>query len=229
MLAGIEETYPGVTIGYRAHFPEIEVKVFAKQKTRTEAQSLADAATREVRNRLAELVYGEGPNETYAAAVARVLRGHALTLAIAKSCTGELVDHMITSVPGSSEFLIFDAVVYSNASKSKLLGVDPELIRAHGAVSAECAGALASGALRAAGSDIAVSITGIAGPGGGTDTKPVGLVYVGVATKGGVDVVEKRFNGDRGRVQTLAAYTALKLVTDAARKLDRMREAATPG
>ena len=219
MLSGVEQSFPGVTIGYRAHFPEIEVKVFAKHKSRAEAQSLADAATREVRQRLSDLVYGEGPNETFAAAVARVVRGHGLTLALAESCTGGLVGHMLTRIPGSSEFLIFDAVVYSNASKSKLLGVDPELIRAHGAVSAECASALAEGALRAAESDIAVSITGIAGPTGGSDTKPVGLVYVGIATKAGVEVVEKRFGGDRGRVQTLAAYTALKLVTDTARKL----------
>jgi nicotinamide-nucleotide amidase len=227
-LAGVEQAYPGVTIGYRAHFPEIEVKVFARHKSRIEAQTLADAATREVRQRLSEYVYGEGANETFAAAVARVLRGHGLTLALAESCTGGLVGHMLTSVPGSSEFLILDAVVYSNASKSKLLGVDPELIRAHGAVSAECAGALAAGALRAADSDIAVSITGIAGPTGGTENKPVGLVYVGIATRTSIDVVEKRFSGDRGRVQTLAAYTALKLVTDTARRLGCARAEAPP-
>ena len=219
MLGGVEEAFPGVVIGYRAHFPEIEVKVFARGKNRTDAQSLADAATREVRQRLSEYVYGEGKDDSFASAVARVLRGHGLTLAIAESCTGGLVGHMLTSVPGSSEFLLFDAVVYSNASKSAVLGVDPELIRAHGAVSAECAAALADGARRVVGSDLAVSITGIAGPTGGTDTKPVGLVYVGLATAHGTDVKERKFVGDRHRVQTLAAYSALKLVTEAARRL----------
>ncbi len=219
LLSGIEGTFPGVTIGYRAHFPEIEVKIFAKGKSRADAQSQADAATREVRTRLGDLVYGEGATETFAAAFARTLRGLGLTLAVAESCTGGLVGHMITSVPGSSEFLILDAVVYSNASKSTLLGVDPELIRAHGAVSAECADALAKGAMRVAASDLAVAITGIAGPGGATDDKPVGLVYLAVSSARGTEVVEKRFGGDRHRVQTLAAYTALRLVETTARAI----------
>jgi len=218
MLAGVEESFPGVTIGYRAHFPEIEVKVFAKAKNKTEAQALADTATRDVRQRLGDLIYGEGAGESFPAAVARVLRNSGKKLAIAESCTGGLVSQMLTTIPGSSEFMLLDAVTYSNASKSTVLGVDPELIRAHGAVSVECATAMAEGVRRISGADIAISITGIAGPTGGTDHKPVGLVYVGITTAEGTTVKERNFPGDRGRVQTLAAYTALKLVIEAARR-----------
>jgi len=223
LLAGVEEAFPGVTIGYRAHFPEIEVKVHARAKNRTEAQSLAELAAREVRQRLGNAIYGEGASDSYPAAVGRALRQRGLTLSLAESCTGGLVGQMLTSIAGSSEFLLLDAVVYSNTSKSNVLGVDPELVRAHVAVSAECATAMAEGVRRVAGSDIAVSITGIAGPTGGTELKPVGLVYFGLATPLGVEVRERKFHGDRGRVQTLAAWTALAWVLEAARSLPEQK------
>lgn len=219
LLAGVEEQFPGVTIGYRAHFPEIEVKVHARAKNKPEAQQLADAATREVRTRIGEFVYGEGATDSFPAAVGRALRQRGLTLSIAESCTGGMVSQMLTSIAGSSEFLLLDTVVYSNTAKSTVLGVDPELIRAHGAVSAECASAMAEGVRRVAGSDLSVSITGIAGPAGGSDLKPVGLVYFAVATRDGATVHERKLGGDRGRVQTLAAWTALRLVLETAKTL----------
>jgi nicotinamide-nucleotide amidase len=223
MLAGVEAAHPGVTIGYRVHFPEIEVKVFAKAGNRAEAQLLADGATRDVRQRLGELVYAEGASETFAGTIARTLRSLGVTLAIAESCTGGLVGHMLTAVPGTSEFLFLDAVVYANHAKTAVLGVDPELLRAYGAVSSECAVAMAEGVRRVAGSDVAVSITGVAGPGGGSDSKPVGLVFIGVASSRGASVQELRFGGDRTRVQQLAAYAALKAVVDEARALLALR------
>ena len=219
ILDGVEAQFPGVTLGYRAHFPEIEVKVFARARERAEAQSLADAAAREVRARLGDLVYGEGREETLASTVFRVLRKGKLTLSIAESCTGGRVASMITALPGSSEVLLFDGVVYSNAAKTQVLGVDEELLRAHGAVSSECATAMADGARRLTGSDLAVSITGVAGPTGGTDRKPVGLVFFAVAGPQGTIVKERQLAGDRNRVQTLASWYALKLVLDAARGL----------
>jgi nicotinamide-nucleotide amidase len=226
LLDGVEAAFPGVTIGYRAHFPEIEVKVFARAAAhpglegasrRAEAQALADAATREVQRRLGPVVYAEGRDETMPTAVARALRNRGWTLALAESCTGGLVGSMLTALPGASEFLLLDAVVYANAMKTAVLGVDPELLRGHGAVSAESATAMAQGARRVAGSDLAVAITGIAGPGGGTEQKPVGLVYLAVASADGVRVEERRFPGDRARVQGLAAWTAMRLLLDAAR------------
>lgn len=229
LLAGVEEAFPGVTIGYRAHFPEIEVKVHARARTKTDAQTLADAATREVKKRLGGFVYGEGAADTFPAAVSRALRKRGLTLGIAESCTGGLVGHLLTSIAGSSEFLLLDAVTYANSSKSAVLGVDPELIRAHGAVSAECVAAMAQGVRRVAGADIGLAITGIAGPTGGTDDKPVGLVYFAVSTARGVSVDERHFGGaDRQRVQTLAAWTALALILETARTLPDDRPQPAP-
>jgi nicotinamide-nucleotide amidase len=219
MLDGVEAAFPGVTLGYRAHFPEIEVKVFARAKERAEALSVAGAAAREVRHRLGDLVYGEGREETIASCVSRVLRNGRLTLSIAESCTGGLVSSMLTALSGSSEILLFDGVVYSNQAKTAVLGVDEELLRAHGAVSAECATAMVEGVQRLTGSDLAVAITGIAGPTGGTDVKPVGLVYVAVRGPHETIVKERHFPGDRHRVQTLSAWYALKLVMDMARSL----------
>jgi nicotinamide-nucleotide amidase len=219
MLEGLEAEFPGVTLGYRAHFPEIEVKVFARAKHRSDAQTLADAAARAVRSRLGDLVYGEGREETFAACVSRVLRKGKLSLSIAESCTGGIVGSMLTALPGSSDILLFDGVVYSNTAKVQVLGVDEEILRAHGAVSAECARAMVEGVKRLTGSDVAVAITGIAGPTGGTDLKPVGLVYFAVSGPHDTIVKERQLSGDRNRVQTFAAWYALKLLLDMARDL----------
>src|SRR5690606_14842361 len=115
-------------------------------------------------------------------------------------------------------YLMMSAVCYSNASKHRVLGVSDEIVRAHGAVSAECAGAMAEGALRLGEADIAVSVTGIAGPDGGTPEKPVGTVIFGLATRGGsTQTKEKKLPGDRERIRTLAAYVALDWIARAAR------------
>src|SRR6185436_17076571 len=126
------------------------------------------------------------------------------TLAIAESCTGGLVGHMMTKEPGASDYLLLDAVTYANSAKQAVLGVDEEVLRGHGAVSPEVATRMAEGARRVSGADVALSITGIAGPTGGSDTKPVGLVYLALSTAKGTTVQEKKWNGDRLYIQTLA-------------------------
>lgn len=214
-LAGIEQTF-GVVLGYRATFPEIEVKVLARGTDAAEAEELAARVAREVRARLDDAVYGEG-DDTYPAFVGRTLRDRGLTLAIAESCTGGMVGSLITDVPGSSDYLLLDAVTYSNASKTQLLGVSSEILRAYGAVSAECATAMADGARRAAGADLAVSITGIAGPGGGSDERPVGTVWIGMARKDRESIaVHHKLGGDRGRIRCWAAFLALRTIVRAA-------------
>lgn len=213
-LAGVEASFPGVTLGYRAHFPEIEVKVHARAEDEARARSLMEAAAEVVRARLGATVYGEG-EDSFARAVSRALAGRAFTLALAESCTGGLVGHMLTREAGASAFLLADAVTYSNAAKTALLGVSEETLRAHGAVSREVATEMAEGARRVTGSTLALSITGIAGPDGGTTEKPVGLVFVALAREGGTDVREHRFTGDRARVQTLATYHALSMILEA--------------
>lgn len=210
-LAGIEAAHPGVTIGYRAHFPEIEVKVLARGQVHGEAVELATKAAAEVRARLGEVIYGEG-EDTFAGVVGRALRTRGWTLAIAESCTGGLVGHLLTREPGASDFLVLDAVTYANSAKQAVLGVDEEVLRGHGAVSAEVATRMAEGARRVSGADVALAITGIAGPTGGSETKPVGLVYIAASTAKGSVVKEHRFPGDRVWIQTLAAYQGLSLI-----------------
>ncbi|HEX7664203.1 MAG TPA: competence/damage-inducible protein A [Polyangiaceae bacterium] len=213
-LADVEAAYPGVVIGYRAHFPEIEVKVLAHAKSQEEARDIVERATSDVRGKLSDVVYGEA-GDTFAGVVGCALRRRGFTLAIAESCTGGLVGHLITREPGASEFLLLDAVTYSNTSKSRILGVDEDVIRGHGAVSSEVAAAMAKGVKHVSGADVALAITGIAGPGGGSEEKPVGTVFVAVCSANGLVVKEKHFPGDRARIQTMAAYLGLSMVREA--------------
>ena len=158
--------------------------------------------------------YGEA-DDTFASVVGRALRNRGVTLAIAESCTGGLVGHMVTREPGASDFLLVDAVTYANSAKTQLLGVDEDVLRGHGAVSAEVAAAMAEGVRRVSGADVALSLTGVAGPTGGTAEKPVGTVYLAVASAKGTVVKHRVFGGDRVPIQTLAAYAGLQLVREA--------------
>jgi nicotinamide-nucleotide amidase len=215
-LRGVEELFPGLTIGYRASFPEIELKLLARGRDESQARALAERAEVEVRKRVGHVVFGDRES-SFAGSVGRTLRDRGLTLAIAESCTGGLVGSMLTSVPGSSEYLLLDAVVYANAAKTQILGVGEETLRAYGAVSEETAGAMARGVLRISSADLALSVTGIAGPGGGTDAKPVGTVWIAVASRSGALFVRHfMLPGDRERIRTLAAYLALRMVEDLA-------------
>jgi nicotinamide-nucleotide amidase len=226
-LAGIEADFPGTTIGYRAHFPEIEVKVLARAASHGAARDICERATAEVRARLTTYVYGEA-DDTFSGVVGRALRARGWTLAIAESCTGGLVGSLLTREPGASDFLLLDAVTYANSAKSRILGVDEDTIRWHGAVSPEVAAAMAQGAKRVSGADLAISLTGVAGPSGGSETKPVGTVYLAIARPDGTtDVRHRLFSGDRMHIQTLAAYAALQLVREqcATRAADRPSEA----
>jgi nicotinamide-nucleotide amidase len=215
-LTGVEQQFEGVTIGYRASFPEVELKVLARADSASAATQLAERAAEEVKRRVGSVIYGDR-EDSYASAIGRTLRDRGLTLALAESCTGGLIGSMLTSVPGSSEYLLFDAVVYSNGAKSAVLGVSDETLRAYGAVSEETACAMVRGVLRCAGADLGVSVTGIAGPGGGSDEKPVGTVWIGVGNRDGALFARRfLFRGGRERIRTLSAYTALRMVGELA-------------
>jgi nicotinamide-nucleotide amidase len=138
-----------------------------------------------------------GPATSVVAKLIRLGR----TLAVAESCTGGMVCEAITSVPGSSEVLLGGVVAYSNAVKSSHLGVDARLIESYGAVSAEVAGAMAKGARLKLGADYGISTTGIAGPGGGSAEKPVGLVFVGLVDANGEDVYRLQLDGNRDEIR----------------------------
>ena len=143
----------------------------------------------------------------------------ALQLAAAESCTGGEIAHRITSIAGCSDYFQGSAVTYSNSAKTKLLGVPGSLLESAGAVSAECAEAMANGARGLFDAGIAVSTTGIAGPGGATARKPVGLVFIGLATSQQTRVEEHHFSGDRTAVVNAAVDRALHLLVDAVEQL----------
>jgi PncC family amidohydrolase len=145
-----------------------------------------------------------------------LLVGRDVTVAAAESCTGGNIGHRITLIPGCSEYFVGSLVTYSNAAKIELLGVPPDVIESVGAVSEECARAMAGGARKAYHAVLAVSTTGIAGPGGATDRKPVGLVYIGVSSPAGTNVERHVFPGDRLAVIDAATERALELLVDAA-------------
>lgn len=150
-----------------------------------------------------------------AIALGDALRARRLRVATAESCTGGLVAGAVTSVAGSSEWFERGFVTYSNDAKRELLGVPPALIEAHGAVSEPVATAMAEGALAASAADCAVSVTGVAGPGGGTAAKPVGMVCFGYALRGGTPRVEtRRFAGDRAAVRSTSVEVALAGLID---------------
>jgi PncC family amidohydrolase len=135
-----------------------------------------------------------------------------LTVAAAESCTGGLVTHVLTEVPGSSGYLLGGVVSYADRAKTELLGVDPDHLAAHGAVSAQVARAMANGARERFGADLGVAVTGIAGPDGGSDAKPVGLTYVAVADEEGVDVRRLVWAGERSANKRDSAGAALELL-----------------
>ena len=140
------------------------------------------------------------------------LAKHRKTLAVAESCTGGLLAQRITDVPGASAYFRGGIVAYSNEAKEALLGVPRDVLAAHGAVSAQCAQAMAEGARTRFGSDFALATTGVAGPSGGTATKPVGLVYVALASPTGTWVAEHRFQGSRQENRWSACEAAFALL-----------------
>jgi nicotinamide-nucleotide amidase len=168
-------------VGTTASGGVIGVRVLSKGKSESEAEAFAEADVREIRRRLGAAVFGEG-DDSLELAVARLLTGQAKSLATAESCTGGLLAKRLTDVPGSSTYFLRGYVAYANDAKVSLLNVPEELIAEKGAVSEEVAAAMASGCRTAAQSDFALSVTGIAGPAGGSPPeKPVGLVYIGLA------------------------------------------------
>jgi PncC family amidohydrolase len=155
-----------------------------------------------------------------------ILRQHNLKLATAESCTGGLIGHRITNIPGSSDYFVGGIVAYANEVKLAQLGVSPELLANHGAVSREIVLEMAAGARRNLRTDLAISVSGIAGPGGGTDGKPVGTVWVGLSTPEGAWARHFFFSGSRQQIKSASADAALKMVLEylqGDRDLDRDR------
>ena len=192
---------------------ECLVRVTAKGETHEEAEELTKPLMDEICDVLKDYVYGIDANSLEEVVVA-LLKEKKLTIATAESCTGGYISKRLTDIPGASEVFLGGLVTYSNESKINLLGVNAETIEKRGAVSRETAYEMASKVAEKMGADIGVGITGIAGPGGGSEEKPVGLVYAGVCFKGETEVFElpRRKNSTRERIRLSAASSALDLV-----------------
>ena len=212
-LADLMQRGRNPAVGTGASDLVISIRINAHGATAGEARELLDADVAEVRLRLGHFVYGEG-DETLAHAVARLLIERHRTIATAESCTGGLIAKRLTDVSGSSAYFIQGFVTYANEAKHRLLGIPMEVIESYGAVSAEVAEAMAANCRRLAGTDYALSATGVAGPTGGTPAKPVGLVYIAFAHATGAIVKELRMGETlpRDAIRDRTAKAALNLL-----------------
>lgn len=190
---------------------EVWVRLRARGTSATEAAQRLARAEAPIEAALGEDCYGRDA-ESLEVVVGRLLLERGLTLAVAESCTGGLLGHRLTNVPGSSAYFERGVLVYSNRAKEELLGVPEAVLRVHGAVSAPCAEAMARGAAERAGTACGLAITGIAGPDGGTPAKPVGTVYVGLAVEGRVSARGFRFTGDRASIKWQATQAAFDML-----------------
>ena len=199
------------TVAPYAKEGESELRITAMAKTEDEADGLIEPVAKEIYARLGEYIYGED-DTTLVEALVKKLIEKKLTISTAESCTGGLIASEITSVAGSSEIFGSGYVTYANSAKMKMLGVKDKTLADHGAVSENTAKEMAEGARAASGADIAVSVTGIAGPGGGTPEKPVGLVYMALADDKGTIVKKLNLDGSRDKVRARTVKNVLKMV-----------------
>jgi len=211
MIKDLLEKQTNPTIAPLAAYGEVTLRLTVKCPRSQDPLELIKPVEDEIRRRLEQAVYGID-DDRLETVVARLLKERGLTLAMAESCTGGLISNLLTDVPGISENLLETCVTYSNQAKINRLGVKHETLEAYGAVSPQTAQEMAEGILRTSGADIGLAVTGIAGPGGGTPEKPVGLVYIAIAMDGNVEVKSIYNQGDRKRIKLSTANTALDLL-----------------
>lgn len=209
--------HEGVTFHYQAKFPEVLVKIVVRDREQNLANERLAALDSEVRTRLAPELYGID-DQTLPAALGEALRAAGATMATAESCTGGLVGALVTEIAGSSAYFTGGAITYSNEEKMRQLGVAEQTLIDHGAVSEAVVIEMARGARERFGVTHAVSISGVAGPGGGSPEKPVGTVWLAVAGPRGVDTKLLSWPGSRKRIRLRAAYWALSMTMEAVRK-----------
>jgi nicotinamide-nucleotide amidase len=211
LLAPVYTTYTDVETTLLAHTGDLQITLICSKPDPDAARQRVDELAERVEEKLEDWLYSS-QGDSLEQIVLYYLELRQATLAVAESCTGGLVAERITSVSGASRSFLGGAVVYSDELKTSLAGVPVELIARHGAVSAEVAKALAQGIRARTGATVGVGVTGIAGPMGATETKPLGLVHIAVCDPQGCDAVERTFRGDRNRVREWAAQQALDLV-----------------
>lgn len=210
-IAPIYSKFPEVQTTILAHGGETQVHLQSRASSPEEAERRVGEVSDKIEDELADAVFSSG-GETLEQIVGYFLQMKASTLAVAESCTGGMLAERITSIAGSSRYFLGGAVVYSNELKTQMADVPVRMIQEHGAVSREVAIALAKGIRERTKATFGIGITGIAGPGGGTPEKPVGLVFVALVSEKEDQVVERRFPGDRERIRLWASFTAMDML-----------------
>lgn len=215
VAAGIDDmisAQTNPTIATYAKTGEVHVRITSAADNEKDAENLLAPDTEELERRFRGNIFTENEDETLEEACLRLLKEKNLTLATAESCTGGMIASRIVNVPGASDSFLQGFITYSNAAKEKYLSVRHETLEEFGAVSEETAREMASGGAAASGCDVCIISTGIAGPGGGTEKKPVGLVYIGCCVRGRVQLKELHLSGNRSKIRTAAAQHALVLL-----------------
>ncbi|MCB0332715.1 MAG: CinA family nicotinamide mononucleotide deamidase-related protein, partial [Bdellovibrionales bacterium] len=197
-----------ISLGYRAHFPELEVRLSS-----SDPEAPIEGASQEIQKMLGEeYVVSSAEDMFLPEVISHLLLHQRKTVAVAESCTGGLLGKLLTDRSGSSAFFLGGALTYSNEAKQKILSVSPHTLENYGAVSEQTAMEMARGTRELLGADIGISLTGIAGPEGGSDEKPVGTFYLGISTEGHCEASRYFFSGSRNAVRRYAAYCALDCV-----------------
>jgi len=202
---------PPVTVGIYVHTASVDLNITAKAKNRRQAQKLIAPVERKICSRLKEHVYGKD-EETLEEIVAQGLKKGKKTVTVAESCTGGLIAKRLTNISGSSKYFPLGLVAYSNQAKQTLLGISPETLKQYGAVSKEVARQMAANIRQLAKTNLGLAVTGIAGPTGATKDKPVGLVYIALASARKIQCQEFHFHGDRDSVRLRASQAALDML-----------------
>ena len=218
-LGDLPQLLDGASLAFLPSPSGVRLRITVHAGSAAEADARTGDVETRIRSRVARYIYGVDDEEMEAVLGGMLAERH-MTIALAESCTGGLIAHRLTNVSGSSAYVERCVVTYSNASKVALLGVDPALIAAHGAVSREVALAMARGVRSSAGADIGLSTTGIAGPTGGTAEKPVGTVWIGVDDPAGALAMKFQFPGTRIVVKERAAQAAMELLRRRLLKLE---------
>ncbi len=215
LLSGFNLQYPQFKLGIQGQFPDLQIKLSAGEAACDHPQKLLAEAVRWVCRKMGNAVYSD-TGRSMEQVVGKLLKERHATLAVAESCTGGLIAHLLTDVPGSSDYFLFSAVTYANQAKMNVLNVKAETLDRYGAVSDQTAGEMALGAKNIVGATYGLATSGIAGPGGGTDEKPVGTVSIGLATPTAVSAHRFIFSDHpRQTNKRLFAITALDFLRQA--------------
>jgi nicotinamide-nucleotide amidase len=211
-LADLERSFPEISLGLRIKFPEIQVKLYANGSHEEQLDDNLESAARWVIEKMGNKVFSR-QGDSIEKTTGQLLRANNATIAVAESCTGGLISHMLTNIPGSSEYFVFCGITYSNQAKIDILNVSAETIKTHGAVHEETAKEMALGVQRISGATYGLATSGIAGPTGGTKDKPVGTVCIGLATPHGCAGYRFHFwFGDRSLNKQVFAVAALEVL-----------------